>query len=84
MTNILAKAFIMSVLEKNQFILSVDTEWIMLWKQGCPIVEFRKNSFSENLEDNWLATLLEHWMDTGNKLADLVIVGESRPSHACL
>jgi hypothetical protein len=51
---------------------------------GIVTMERRRGSFTANLAHTWATSLLQHWQEMGNQLADLVIVCDNAPCHSRL
>jgi hypothetical protein len=51
---------------------------------GVVTMERRRGSFTANLAHTWATSLLQHWQEMGNQLADLVIVCDNAPCHSRL
>lgn len=49
---------------------------------GLLAVERRRGSFTNELANAWVETLMQRWQDTGNRLEDLVIVIDNAPCHS--
>ena len=51
---------------------------------GVVIMERRRGSFTTDAANAWMTSLLEHWVNGGNHLDDLVIVCDNAPCHSRL
>lgn len=51
---------------------------------GVVMMERRRGSFTAELANAWVASLLQRWQNLGNQLEDLVIVCDNAPCHSRL
>lgn len=51
---------------------------------GVLKMDTRRGSFTADLANNWVQSLIEEWTQSGNQLADLVIVVDNAPCHSRL